>query len=648
MERVNGMEEYRKAQKLALKTMPFGFLNNEPKTYLPVLDEILENEKSEGEERLGTMEIPLELVIGTKTKGRTTAFASNFMPLLDSTSEFAMKWARLCQAQVDEGIHDPILCYEYRRKYYVQEGNKRVSVLKYFGCPFIHATVIRIYPKKEDTPESNVEYEYYKFTEYSHIYDVLFTHEGSYDKLLKLIGIPDETEWNDDQIMNFKAAFARFSKAFLSKRRASRLGLTVSDAFLAFITIYGYDQIQERLPNEISDDLPKIWEEFMMLNEEQTVSLVLEPGVTSEVPHENHVTDLLSNLFSSGKKKIGFVHSKTAATSSWTYSHELGRMYLEESLNDEIETCMVDDVTPENAEAVMESLIHDKGCSILFTTTPNLVEASLKIAVEHPDVKVLNCSLNMSHRYIRTYYARMYEAKFISGAIAGALTDTDNIGYIATYPIYGMTANINAFALGAKMTNPRAKVHLEWSCRKNQDIYESFRNKNISHISEMDMITPAVHNKSYGLIRLEKDGDNKTLATTLWDWGKLYEKIVQTILYGAWKKDSEGEGNRALNYWWGMSSDVIDVVLSREVPPDTRRLVGLLKKAISKGEFNPFSGILIAQNGEVISNSDESVLAPEDIIKMNWLNDNVIGSIPSKDELQEETLKLIELQGILE
>ena len=88
---------------------------------------------------------------------------------------------------------------------------------------------------------------------------------------------------------------------------------------------------------------------------------------------------------------------------------------------------------------------------LVFVTSPSMIMASLKEAIAHPEVKILNCSLNTSHKYIRTYYARMYEAKFLTGLIAGALTDNDKIGYVAGYPVYGVTANINAFALGANL-----------------------------------------------------------------------------------------------------------------------------------------------------------------------------------------------------
>lgn len=101
----------------------------------------------------------------------------------------------------------------------------------------------------------------------------------------------------------------------------------------------------------------------------------------------------------------------------------------------------------------MDTLIGEaisSGCNLIFTTTPAFVQASVKAAIAHPETRILSCSLNTSHRYIRTYYSRMHEAKFLMGAIAGAMADNNRLAYIADYPIYGSIANINAFALGAK------------------------------------------------------------------------------------------------------------------------------------------------------------------------------------------------------
>lgn len=133
-------------------------------------------------------------MVGTKTTGRTMAFASNFMPLLPEDTEFASKWLSLCMAHMEEGIHDAIKAYEYMGRFYVQEGNKRVSVLKYFGADSIFATVTRVVPRFNDTPEIR---EYYEFMEYyplCGLYRLHFTQEGSFARLQKALGkAPDES-----------------------------------------------------------------------------------------------------------------------------------------------------------------------------------------------------------------------------------------------------------------------------------------------------------------------------------------------------------------------------------------------------------------------------------------------------------------------
>ena len=121
--------------------------------YLPLLDDFVPSELIKGGINLGTQWIPTELIVGTRNAGRANAFARNFLPLLSETSEFASKWNALCNAHVEEGIRDPILCYEYMNRFYVEEGNKRVSVLKFFDAPTIYARVIRIMPEQNGSRE---------------------------------------------------------------------------------------------------------------------------------------------------------------------------------------------------------------------------------------------------------------------------------------------------------------------------------------------------------------------------------------------------------------------------------------------------------------------------------------------------------------
>ena len=126
--------------------------------YLAVLDDVLMNVNIVAQEDLGLVNIPAESIVGTKTSGRHTAFASNFMPLLGPDTEFASKWANLCEAHISEGIHTPVVAFEFLNRFYIQEGNKRVSVLKYFGAASIPGTGISYVtdskkPSRQSRPE---------------------------------------------------------------------------------------------------------------------------------------------------------------------------------------------------------------------------------------------------------------------------------------------------------------------------------------------------------------------------------------------------------------------------------------------------------------------------------------------------------------
>ena len=118
-----------------------------------VLDELVEDHESLAHQDVGTVEIPVQYIVGTKSAGRITAFTASFRPLLSPDSEFGLKWIHLCAAHLsDAGIQSPIECYEYLGKFYVVEGNKRVSVMRHFGAARVPGNVIRILPTPSDEP----------------------------------------------------------------------------------------------------------------------------------------------------------------------------------------------------------------------------------------------------------------------------------------------------------------------------------------------------------------------------------------------------------------------------------------------------------------------------------------------------------------
>lgn len=606
--------------------------------YLPVLDDILSKEEVRTEQNMGLIQIPLDFVVGTSTMGRTFSFAANFMPILKENTEFAVKWANLSDAQVNEGIRDPIIAYEYMNRYYVVEGNKRVSVLKYFKADSIVANVTRKIPKYSEDEDVKIYYEYMKFNEITGLFNIEFSKLGLAEQLLELTGCT--TRWDPEIRSEFNSLYLHFGKAY-EFRGGKKLPITVGDALTAFLNVYGYKEALAMSDEEMNTNVVKCWNEFVVLTQKQSVGLVMDPTAVQEKK------SLLSYLLPVSNRKftVAFLYPKAPEESDWIYAHELGRNYLEETFSDQMNTiCCVSGVKEENVEDVLNEVIRD-GADIVFEVAPEMMKPSLKIAVDHPDVKILNCTLNTPHKYIRTYYARMYEAKFIAGVIAGALTDNDRIAYIADYPIYGMIANINAFALGTSFTNPRAKVYLEWSTKKGYDRERFLEENNISVVSDQDMITPNSANRQFGLYRVE-NGRTLNLAMPLWNWGIFYEKMIQSILAGSYQTEGNSE-ERALNYWWGMSAGVIDMICSNNVPGGVRRLADHLKSDIRKGDIVPFYGEIYSQDKE-LRNKKDAAMKPEDIMEMDWLVENVVGSIPSMDTLIDAAQTVVQLKGVEE
>lgn len=633
--------EYNNAQRLGKKKYQDD-LARDFSPFLPVLDEILEGADIVSEIPLGTMTIPLELVVGTKTKGRREAFASNFMPLLDDNTEFGLKWCNVYTYQIEQGIDDPILVYEYMNRFYVQEGNKRVSVLKFLGAYNIAATVIRLLPRKNDTPEVRLYYEFLDFYQLTANYGVYFAQEGKYSRLLKAMDVSVDNPMSKEDQKYFRQAYELFKMVF-DATFSNDKSLSSSDAFLKYVELFDYPVVRDRVESQMKADFKKIHDELLLAARGNQIELVMQPKES-----ERSGSKLLNWLRTNGKidpemLKIAFIYPKTTETSRWTYGHELGRIHLEDSFHGKLKTVVYDQVdSDEETHKTIEQAISDH-CNVIFAVGPQMATECVKIAVQHPEVRIFNCSVNMSYSSICNYYPRMFESKFLMGALAAAMSETNKIGYVADYPIYGMIANINAFALGAAMINPRVKVYLNWAGLANNEDHITW-DDDIRIISGVDMIVPQNASREYGLYHRGENGKIENLALAFCHWGKFYERIIQQICSGA-NTQKELKGQKASNFWWGMSADIIDIIYNNDLPNGTRRLVNFLSSSIRNGIFHPFAGRIFAQGEKMISD-DNDELEMMDIIQMNWLANNIIGEIPPVEAFKPEAQSLIRLQGV--
>lgn len=637
--------EYTQAQKLGRRKYQDALLKGEH-PYLPVLDNILSYTEIASTVNLGTMDIPLKKLVGTKTEERSSSFAANFMPLLPERSEFGAKWNNLYQHQIEEGIHDPIIAYEFMNRFYVQEGNKRVSVLKYVGAYSVPGTVTRLIPRRTEEKDNRLYYEFLDFYKVSSNCDVWFSRLGSYKKLLKLMGKEPDQVWDQEERLFFRSAYGRFEKAY-AMAHGERLELTEADAFLVYIEIYGYDSVMGQTEREMYGALTKIWKEIQLADRGNQVELIQAPEEVEETVHKPSLLKWFLPFDNALPQslKIGFIYSKTAETSSWTYGHELGRLYLEEAMEGSCQTIAFDraDTDAQVEEAIDRAVAW--GCSVIFTTASQMANQSLRSAIRYPDVKIYNCSVNLSYSSISTYYARVYESKFLMGALGAALAQENCLGYVADYPIYGTLANINAFAVGARMINPNIRIRLEWLNRKGgKRPSEIFDQEKIRLISGEDLITPESASRMFGLYRKHEDGSLENLATPIIHWGKFYERMIR-IAFGNTEKLDSRKAKAALNYWWGMSADVIDIICSDRLPHATGRLIRFLKQSIRGGSFQPFEGMIRSQDGAVRCGASQR-MRPEEILSMNWLAENVDGTIPEFDELDQAAGELLELQGV--
>ena len=605
---------------------------------LPALDDFLSTVKTAGEVSLGLVNIPIEKIIGTKTRGRVSAFAPNFMPLMDEGTEFADKWQRLCQAHVTEGIRDPIVAYEYLNRFYVMEGNKRVSVLKFFGAVNVVGKVTRILPARTGDEQVELYYEFVDFYKCSKLNMIEFSKKGCYVMLQKLLGKAPDEEWTEDERKEFSAVYYYFKQAYLQSG-GEKLQSTVADAMLSYIKIYGYHELSVTDTADIKKNLSKMWEEVALQEKETQIEIKLDPA-------DEKKPGLIKKVLSSTPSmlKVAFLYDGSPQKSGWVYAHERGRKHVQRIFDDKIETVAYENAMENDPNAVIEQAIKD-GAKVVFTTSPRLLQASLRAAVEHPDIIIMNCSLNKSHRYIRTYYTRMYEAKFILGAIAGSLTDSGRLGYVCDYPIFGQIAGINAFALGALMANQRAKVYLEWSAIKGaKAAAQTLADMDIHIISTQDTARFTEDDRStFGMSYVNKDEVN-LLAVAVWKWGVYYEELLRRVLNKTIQAEYESS-TMALNYFWGMSAGVVDVRYAAGLSRASRRFGDFLRESMIQNVCTPFLAPLYTQNGEIVG-KEQKELTQEQIINMDYLVENVIGSIPVYEELTPMGKATVDMAGV--
>ena len=316
--RTEAVEQYNHALKTGQKYYKNAILHGEY-PYPLVLDDIVQESAIAGYADLGLVQVPSDRFVGTKSAGRTAALAGNFMPLLEPSSEFAAKWISLCDAHLsEEGIRDAVECYEFMGRFYIQEGNKRLSVLLSYGAPRITAHVKRVIPRWSEDHDVQVYYEFMHFYSLSGLYGIDFRHRGSYAKLQAALGFEPEHVWTDQERRSFSAGFSHFRDA-LQKQRPGQDQVTPAEALLTWLQVFSFSDIKDLTLPELSKRLDTLWPDMLVQTDDSAIELSTEPDEKGK----NVISKIIS-IARPDHLNIAFLYDAPPEFSTWVQAHDEG------------------------------------------------------------------------------------------------------------------------------------------------------------------------------------------------------------------------------------------------------------------------------------------------------------------------------------
>lgn len=329
--------------------------------------------------------------------------------------------------------------------------------------------------------------------------------------------------------------------------------------------------------------------------------------------------------------KVGFVYVSPVGDAGWTSQHDAGRKEMEQALAGKVVTTFVEKV-PEGADA--ERVIRDlaaQGNKLIFTTSFGFMNPTIKVAEEFPAVKFEHATGYKSAANVGTYNIRFYEGRYLAGVVAGRMTKTNTLGYVAAFPIPEVLQGINAFTLGARSVNPKVQVRVIWvnswyDPGKERDAANTLIGQGadvLTHHTDSTAVVAAAEEKGKMAVayhsNMAKFGPKAQIAAVSHHWGAYYTRVAQSVLDGTWKPS---------NIWGGMKDGMIKLeAISPSVPKEVVDLVKAKEADIVAGKFHPFTGPIRTNTGkEVIATGH---LTDEQLGKMDFYVEGVVGKVPA-------------------
>ncbi len=344
------------------------------------------------------------------------------------------------------------------------------------------------------------------------------------------------------------------------------------------------------------------------------------------------VAEVATQVLPGDKTKVAFIYVGPIGDAGWTWAHDQGRLDLEKNLN--VETAYQESVpeNPADAERVIRDFAQ-KGYKIIFTTSFGYMDPTITVAKDFPDTTFIHISGYKTAANVGTGFGKIEEPRYVSGLIAGKMTKTNQLGYVAAFPIPEVIRGINAFTLGVRKSNPAAKVKVIWTNTwfdptKERQAGEALLDGGADVIAQhQDTSGPqqaAEARGKYGVgynADMSKFAPKAVLTSPIWHWGVYYTDIVKSVQDGTWKSDQ---------YWGGWKDGLVDLApIGTMVPDDVKKMAEDEIAKFKKGDetiFTIFTGPL-KDNAGAEKVPAGTVLTADDLLsKMTWFVEGVEGS----------------------
>ena len=327
--------------------------------------------------------------------------------------------------------------------------------------------------------------------------------------------------------------------------------------------------------------------------------------------------------------KAAFVYVSPVGDAGWTLAHDKGRLAIDAL--DYVETAYTEAV-PEGADAERTiSQYVRQGYNLIFTTSFGYMDPTITVAAGAPDVTFMHCSGFKTADNVGTYFGRMYQPRYLTGMIAGKMTESNILGYVAAHPIPEVIRGINAFALGARSVNPEAQVRVVWTQTwydpaKESEAAVSLLDVGADVIAQhQDTPGPQQAAETAGKLSIGYNSDMSDFAPAahltapIWNWEVIYRKVADEVHNGTWS---------SYQYWGGLADGVVGLAPYGEmVPQEVRDMVEAKKAEIVAGTWDVFTGPINNNAGEEVVPAGET-MSDGDMLGMSFLVEGVVGSVP--------------------